>query len=221
MRRLAVIFSQIKTRRTPTILFVLQKPLFTRALSAAAVGAFFIFIGLYPQTRLRIERAGAYNGIYAYNDLDEPAYAAYLQSQIDNRPRRSNPYTGADDAPGKAQPESLFSIQFAAPGMLAVVARMFGWDASAAMIFGGAFAAFAAALTIFYLLRALAENDLFAAAGTLAVLCLGVLAIGEGAIAEILTGAAAYPYFPFLRRYVPAIGFAFFWLFCLCVSTLR
>lgn len=194
-----------------------RKSFLKPALLAAAAGAFLVFIGLYPQILLRHQRGAAYNNIYAYNDLDEPAYAAYLQSQIDRRPRRSNPYTGVDDAPDNRQPESLFSIQFVAPQSLAVLARVFGWDASAAMIFAAAFAAFAAAITVFCLLRAIAENDLFAAAGTLAVLCLGVLAIGEGAIAEIVNGAAAYPYFPFLRRYIPAVGFAFFWLFCLCV----
>ena len=181
------------------------------------VAFFLLLVGLYPQIRLRQLRADDYQGIYAYNDLDETAYAAYLQALIDNRPRRNNPYTGVDDAPGKPQPESLFSVQFFAPSIVAVAARIFGADASAAMIWTGALAGFFTALAMFWLALRLTENAWFASAATLVVLCGGVLAIGEGAISEIRFGWAAYPYFPFLRRYVPAVPFPFFWTFAAAV----
>lgn len=175
------------------------------------IALFLLLIGLYPQIRLRQLRADDYQGIYAYNDLDETAYAAYLQALIDNRPRRNNPYTGVDDAPGKPQPESLFSVQFFAPSLVAIAARAFGANASTAMIWASALAGFFTALAMFWLALRLTENAWFAAATTLVVLCGGVLTVGEGAISEIRFGWAAYPYFPFLRRYVPAVPFPFFW----------
>ena len=171
-----------------------------------------MFAALYPQIQLRFARGADYNNIYAYNDLDEAAYAAYAQALIDSRPRRSNPYTGANDAP-----ESLFSVQFLPAYAVALPARIIGADASAAFIVAGAIAAMLTAWTMFRLLRALTDDALFAWAATLMILCGGVLLNGEGAISELLRGGAAYPYFPFLRRYVPAVPFPFFWLFCLAV----
>ncbi len=181
------------------------------------VALLLLLIGLYPQLRLRQLRGDDYQNIYAYNDLDETAYAAYLQALIDNRPRRNNPYTGVDDAPDKPQPESLFSVQFFAPSMVAFAARACGADASAAMIWAGALAGFLTAFAMFWLALRLTENAWFASAATLVVLCGGVLAIGEGAISEMRFGWAAYPYFPFLRRYVPAVPFPFFWTLLLTV----
>ena len=149
--------------------------------------------------------------------MDETAYASYLQASIDARPRRSNPFTGVDDKPENPQPESLFSVQFLAPCAAAIPARVFGADASTTLIWMSALAALATGLAIYQLTVALTDDFLFAATATLVVLCCGVLLIGEGAIGEILHGWAAYPYFPFLRRYLPAVPFPVFWLFCLAV----
>ncbi len=176
-----------------------------------------IFIGLYPQLSLWQTRGQNYQGVYAFNDLDETAYAGYLQALIDGRPRRNNPFTGIDDKPEKPQPESLFSVQFLAPYAAAIPARFFGADASTTLIWISALAALATGLAVYKLTLTLTEDALFAAAATLVVLCCGVLMIGEGAISEILHGWAAYPYFPFLRRYIPAIPFPVFWLFCFAV----
>lgn len=189
-------------------------------LLGAFVAIFLVFIGLYPQISLRQARGADYQGVYAYNDLDETAYAGYLQALIDGRPRRNNPFTGVDDRLDKPLPESLFSIQFLAPQMAATVARIFGADASTTLIWMAALTALAAALAIYKLTLSLTADALFAGATTLVVLCGGVLAIGEGAISEMLSGWAAYPYFPFLRRYVPAIPFPIFWLLCLAVWNL-
>ena len=84
-----------------------------------------MLLALYPQFNLWHIRGKDWNGAYAYNDVDEVAYAAYLQALIDGRPRRNDPYTGRDDAPSAQQPESLFSIQFIPPYMMALVARPF------------------------------------------------------------------------------------------------
>lgn len=185
---------------------------------AASVAVFLLFIGLYPQISLWQIRGLNYQGIYAFNDLDETAYAGYLQALIDGRPRRNNPFTGIDDKPEKPAPESLFSIQFFAPYLVALPARFFGADASLALIWVSALTAVAASLAIYKLALSLTEDALFAATTTLVVLCCGVLTIGEGAIGEILYGGgAAYPYFPFLRRYIPAVPFPIFWFFCFAI----
>ena len=87
-------------------------------------GLFLAIFSLYPQGKLIYNRGGEWNGHYAYNDIDEVAYASYLKALIDGRPRKNDPYTGRDDAPDSPQPESLFSIQFAAPYTVALPARL-------------------------------------------------------------------------------------------------
>src|SRR5262245_3534210 len=81
---------------------------------------------LYPQFKLLYNRGEEWQGHYAYNDIDEVAYASYVRALIDGRPRKNDPYTGRDDSPETPQPESLFSIQFAAPYTVAIPARVFG-----------------------------------------------------------------------------------------------
>ncbi len=177
-------------------------------------GIFLAVFSLYPQFKLWYVRGADWQGAYAYNDIDEVAYASYLRALIDGRPRKNDPYTGRDDSPETPQPESLFSIQFVAPYMVAIPARLVGMSASWAMTVSGALAAFLAALAVFWFLGRLSGNSLFAMAGALVVLCGGALAAGEGAFSELYHGwdYGAYPYFPFLRRYLPAIPFPFFFL---------
>src|SRR5215210_7918888 len=115
-------------------------------------GLFLAVFSLYPQLKLVYNRGGDWNGHYAYNDIDEVAYAAYLKGLIDGRPRKNDPYTGRDDSPENPQQESLFSIQFAAPYTIAIPARTFGVGAPWAMTISGAVAAFLTALAIFWLI---------------------------------------------------------------------
>ena len=179
-------------------------------------GLFLALFSLYPQFKMIYLRGAEWNGHYAYNDIDEVAYAAYLKALIDGRPRRNDPYTGRDDAPGHPQPESLFSIQFAGPYTIAIPARLFGISAPWAMTISGAIAAFLTALAVFWLISMLTRDPLFAMAGSLIVLAGGALFAGEGAIGEITGWSYAYPYFPGFRRYVPAMAFpAFFVLVAL------
>ena len=179
-------------------------------------GLFLAVFSLYPQLKLVYNRGGDWTGHYAYNDIDEVAYASYLKALIDGRPRKNDPYTGRDDSLEAPQPESLFSIQFAAPYSIAIPARLFGIDAPWAMTISGVVAAFLTALMIFWLIGMMTGDSLFSFASTLVVLCGGALFAGEGAIGEILGTGHSYPYFPGFRRYIPAMAFpAFFALIAL------
>ncbi len=160
-------------------------------------GIFVAVFALYPQMKLIYNRGGEWQGNYAYNDIDEVAYASYLRALIDGRPRKNDPYTGRDESPETPQPESLFSIQFAAPYAVAIPARIFGIGAPWAMTLAGAFAGFFAALAIFWVIARITGNSWFAMMGSLVVIAGGALAAGEGAIGEILRLAViSYPYFP-------------------------
>lgn len=180
--------------------------------SFGIVAAIFLAVFcLYPQAKMWYSRGGEWNGHYAYNDIDEVAYAAYVRALIDGRPRKNDPYTGRDHAAETPQPESLFSIQFAAPYTLAIPARIFGFGAPWAMILSGAVAGFLSAFAVFWLLGRMTGSSWFAMAGALATFCFGSLAAGEGAILEVLFDGFSYPYFPGFRRYIPAMAFpAFF-----------
>jgi hypothetical protein len=180
-------------------------------------GLFLAIFSLYPQFKMLYLRGAEWNGHYAYNDIDEVAYAGYLNALIDGRPRKNDPYTGRDDSPENPQPESLFSIQFIAPYTIAVPARLFGIGAPWAMTISGAAAAFLTALAIFWLLGMLTGDSLFAMAGTLVVLCGGALFAGEGSIGEVLGNGFSYPYFPGFRRYLPAMAFPPFFYLLGCV----
>ncbi len=175
-------------------------------------GLFLAVFSLYPQMKMVYLRGGDWNGHYAYNDIDEVAYAAYIRALIDGRPRRNDPYTGRDDSPEKPQEESLFSIQFAAPYTIALPARVLGIPATWAMTISGALAAFLTALAIFWLLARFTRDSLFGMAGSLVVLAGGALFAGEGALGEITGWSYAYPYFPGFRRYIPAMAFPAFFL---------
>lgn len=175
-------------------------------------GLFLAIFSLYPQFKMLYLRGAEWNGHYAYNDIDEVAYASYIKALIDGRPRKNDPYTGRDDSPENPQPESLFSIQFAGPYTIALPARFLGIDAPWAMTISGAAAAFLTALAIFWIVGMVTEDSWFAMAASLAVLAGGALWAGEGAIGEITGWSYAYPYFPGFRRYLPAMAFPAFFL---------
>ncbi len=177
-------------------------------------GIFIAIFCLYPQFKMLYLRGDAWNGHYAYNDIDEVAYASYVRALIDGRPRKNDPYTGRDDSPATPQPESLFSIQFAAPYTVALPARLLGIGTPWAMTIAGALAGFFAALAAFWLIAAITGNSWYGMFGSIAVFAGGALAAGEGAMLEIFFDGFSYPYFPGFRRYIPALAmtavFAFF-----------
>lgn len=173
-----------------------------------------MIFALYPQLKMIYLRGSDWQGHYAYNDIDEVAYASYLRALIDGRPRKNDPYTGRDDSAESPQPESLFSIQFAAPYSVAIPARIFGIGAPWAMTLAGAFAGFLVALAVFWVIAQITNNSWFAMMGSIAVIAGGALAAGEGAIGEISGWSYSYPYFPGLRRYIPAMAFPVFFILC-------
>lgn len=173
-------------------------------------GIVVALFGLYPQLALWNARGAEWNGTFASNDLDETAYAAYLQALIDGRPRKNDPYSGRDETVDAPQPESIFSIQFLPPSAISIPARLFGLDASKTFILLSIAASFFTALALFWLLAQITGDNRFAFVGTLIILFGGALAAGNGAINELLGRGAAYPFLPFLRRYIPAAAFPFF-----------
>jgi hypothetical protein len=180
-------------------------------------GIVLLVCGMYPQMKMWYLRGDDWQGHYAYNDVDEVAYASYIRALIDGRPRRNDPYTGRDDTPENPQAESLFSIQFAAPYLIALPTRALGISAPTAMWLSGGIFAFLTALACFWLVGRITDDSFFALAATLVVLCGGALAAGEGASAELVVGRFPYPYFPGFRRYVPAVPFPFFFTMCALV----
>lgn len=173
------------------------------------VAAIFLAIFcLYPQLKMFYLRGSEWNGHYAYNDIDEVAYASYVRAIIDGRPRKNDPYSGHDDEPNNPQPESLFSIQFAAPYSIALPARVLGVGTPWAMTLSGAIAGFIAALAAFWLIGRTTGNNWYAMAASLVVFAGGALFAGEGAMPEIFFDGFSYPYFPGFRRYIPAMAMA-------------
>ena len=166
---------------------------------------FLAIFCLYPQFNMFYMRGGEWNGHYAYNDIDEVAYASYVRALVDGRPRKNDPYTGRDHTPETPQPESLFSIQFAAPYTIAIPAQILGIGTPWAMTIAGGLAGFLAALAVFWFIGRLTGDPWYAMLGALATFALGALAAGEGALPEILFDGFSYPYFPGFRRYIPAL----------------
>jgi hypothetical protein len=178
---------------------------------------------LYPQGRMIYLLGDNWHGNYAITDVDEVAYAAYLQSLIDGKPRKNDSYAKVDDTPEHQQGESLFSIQFASAYAVAIPARIFGFSAGSALVITGVLSAFFSGLVLFWLIGIVTRNSFYALAGSLVVLCCGALAGGEGAILEILGTRIAGPFFPGFRRYIPSVAFPIFFgilgVFWLLVKT--
>ena len=176
-------------------------------------------VALYPQFVLVITRGRDWNGSYAFFSQDEISYSAYVKALAEGRPRRNDPYTGRDDAPGSVQPESIFSIQFVPAYLIALPARFFGLSPSAMFIFLTGIIVFASALAVFWLIRLVTGDDWFAATGALVVLCLGTFAVIYAPLRIVLgwDTTFTFEYFPFARRYVPAVPFPLLFLFCALV----
>ena len=175
------------------------------------VGIFLALLSLYPQIYLKFTRGENYNGATFLYDFDEQAYAAYLQTLIDGRPRKNNLYSGVEP-PENA--ETLYTIQFFASYLAAIPAKIFGISAETAFIIISPLSAFFASLALFWMLAQITKNERLAAFFTLFVLIFGALAAGNGALKQILGLGSAAISLPFLRRYTPAVAFPFFFLLC-------
>ena len=186
-------------------------------LLAAAAGVILAILAVYPQYNLQKLRGAEFQGAFASCDLDEMAYASYLQALIDGRPRKNDPYTGRDDSPNSPQPESLFSIQAVPAYLAAIPARILGLSTARTMPLISIFAAFLTAFALFWLIFSMTSDNGLAFTGTLIVIVFSALIMGLGAINGFYEGGAAYPFFPFLRRYIPGFAFPLMFAFFACL----
>ncbi|HEX8130934.1 MAG TPA: hypothetical protein VF527_17670 [Pyrinomonadaceae bacterium] len=172
-------------------------------------------VALVPQWHMWRERGRVWHGADFSFFFDEAAYESYTNALIAGRPRLNDPYTGRDDATATPQAESLFSIQFIPAYAVALPARLFNLSAAAVFIILWPLAAFATTLALTRLVNAVIGDERTAAALALFVLCFCTF-IQKGV--RTLRGLeTAYLPLPFLRRYLPAVPFAFFFIFCLLV----
>ena len=188
-----------------------------RWLPGLIAGVILSLFSLYPQFNLINIRGADYNGAFASCDLDEMAYASFLQALIDGRPRKSDPYTGRDAAFRDPQPESLFSIQFLPTYLSAIPAWLFGLNASQMMPVISVVSAFLTTLALYWLMLSMIDDPMIAAAGTMIVMVGSAAIVGLGAINGFFENGVAYPFFPFLRRPIPSLAFPFLFAFFACV----
>lgn len=172
-----------------------------------------VFAAMIPQIHFWLVRGSSWNGAYAIFQGDETYYSAYINALIDGRPRRNDPFTGQDDHPQAPMSESLFSIQFLPPYTIAFFARALGVSASAAFIMLVVAVASLTSFLVFWLLASVTGDSKFAAVGVFVVLCLGTVAGGQGWIGIIVNPETRFAGFLFLRRYLPAAAFPFFFAF--------
>jgi hypothetical protein len=171
-------------------------------------------LSLLPQLLFWQARGAEWHGAYVILQPDEVVYSAYLNALIDGRPLRTDPASGQDDHSLAPLPESLFSIQFIIPLIIAWIARACGASASTAFIVLLGVVGLLATLSIFWLLYTLTGNSKLAALGALVVLCFGALAGGQGLIGVLLDPEVKFLGLPFLRRYLPSAAFPLFFVFC-------
>lgn len=195
--------------------FSTNKVVLAWAIAAAALISSF---SIAPQIDLWAARGAEWKGIYAVNDLDEPFYAAYLQSLIDGKPRKNSPYTGAHDSLETPQRESYLSIQMLASYPLALAARIFGLTSSTLMIWIGLVAGFCSGAVMFWLFYLFTKNAPFSFVGTVVVLFGGALAGGQGSFFGLFFDSGHYVHsLIFMRRSLPAVAFPILFLFFICV----
>lgn len=185
---------------------------FVPAVLLFLIGAVF---SLAPQIKLWNSDLQEYHGIYAVNDLDEVAYAAYLKSLIDGKERRNAPYTGREDSKETPLEESLFSIQMLASYPIAFVARVSGLSISGAFVLEAVLYGGLTGLAVFWLFALLFEAPWPAFVGVVVVLSAGALAAGQGSIVREISPESIYYgiAFPFARRSVPLTGFPALFVF--------
>ena len=173
-----------------------------------------VILSLYPQIHFWVVRGSQWNGAFSVVQGDELLYAAYVNALIDSRPRRTDPPAGKDDHPQAPVPESLFSIQFVPPYVIAFFARIFGLSTSTAFIVLLGVQGLLASLALGWLFASLTGDKRFAALGILVVLCFGALVGGQGLIWLILKPDVRFVGLPFLRRYEPGTPFPLCIVFC-------
>lgn len=170
-----------------------------------------LFLAVYPQINIWLAQGANWHGAYVVSNYDEVAYSAYVNSLIEGRPRKNDPFTGRDDV----ETESLYSVQFIPAYAIAVPARIFGASASTAFLVLNFLIAILSTLAIFFLLYRVTGDKTLAAVGSIAVLCLGTAAAFQGELQHKILGNYLCDFFPFLRRYQPGLVFPLFFVFCI------
>ena len=168
-------------------------------------------VAFAPQLYFNLSRGSHWNGAYAQTHGDESVYSSYLNSLIDGRPRRNNPYSGRDDSQEHPAAESYLSVQFLPPFLIATTARLVRISSTNAFMALTVTTAFVSALAVFWLLASILKDSRLAAIGVLVVL----LASSANLIVEHLLGLGdSNNYLPFLRRYLPAAPFPILFIYC-------
>jgi len=171
-------------------------------------GLAVVLVTMIPQLSLWIERGGEGRGAYAIVDPDELAYSGYINSIVNGKSRRNDPFLGG----ATTSHETYFSIQFIPAYALGFVARLFGLSTGTVFTLFAPLFAFLSSLAVFWLLSTITGDEKVAAVGVLLVLLCGVLAS-----TNLLIEDNHYAVFSFLRRSVPAFPFPLFFLFCICI----
>jgi hypothetical protein len=181
----------------------------------------------FPQVYLWDAQGRVWHGTYASAALDEVAYMSYVRALSEGRPRRNDPHTGRDDQTAGPQAESLFSLQFIPPYLIAGPARVFNVSTETAFVALSLVVAALSALAIFGLARLVTGDERLAFAAPFFALGLGTLAAGQGLGRHLLTLPYLIPYslanafnppscyyLPFLRLYQPGLMFPLFFVLC-------
>ena len=171
-------------------------------------GLAVVLVTMIPQLSLWSDRESGGFGVYAIVDPDEMAYSDYLNSIINGRPRRNDPFSGG----ASSNHETFYSLQFFPPYVVALVAKLFGLSAPTVFILFTPLFAFSSSLAVFWLLSEVTGDEKAAAIGVLIVLLCGILAS-----ANLLLEDNNYAVFSFLRRYIPAFPFPLFFVLWVCV----
>lgn len=173
-----------------------------------------VVLAMYPQIALWVAQGSNWNGSFFVSNDDEVAYAAYINSLLDGKPRKNDPFLATQESADHPHSESLYSIQFIPAYSIALPARLLGLSSLSTFIILMFLMAIASTLAIFKLLYEITSDGPLAAAGVLTVLCFGAAAGFDGEIKMWLHEQILVDFFPFLRRYQPGFAFPIFFVFC-------
>jgi hypothetical protein len=173
-----------------------------------------VSLTLLPQIYLWVRQGHEWNGTYATVQGDEFLYSAYVNSLVNGRSRRNDPFAGRDSNAVAPLPESTFSIQFVPAYSLSIVGRVFGISTSTVFILLSGIAGLFLTWCVFGLLSAVLKDQRVALAATVVVLCLAELAGDGGMVGVLLFHHKLSVLMPFLRRYQPAFPLPVYFLFC-------
>jgi hypothetical protein len=183
-----------------------------KKISIVCAAFLFAIVTSLPQIYLNYSRGSHWNGSCAYLDTDELAYAAYANALIDGRPRRNDPFTGQDGY----QVETLFSIQSLPAYAVALPARLLHLSVSTMFILLLPLATIAGCFGAWVIIMRLTNNPMLAVVGAIGVFSFGTAAAHSPI--QLLSGVqTGYDFFPYLRRYIPALPFSLFLLLMLCI----